>query len=416
MATNFPTTGTMEGDIKAGYIKNGVYQPTIQPSPQGGGSLQGTMTTPQPVSTPTPTVPTQSQQGSNPMAFATAMQQFQQGYQRDNQLMQQRNLLLRAVHGPVLSEQEKAQLSPEYRSLVDTGNMDQLNMNIRLLGDQAVGATRSIDSSLNFLVSTYQREQDRIEQQKKDSYNTILQYSKELGQKPSVIARALGFDFGDKLDSLMAPISDNTQVIQLSDGRDVLIDKRTGNIVKVIGGGSGSGVGTGGGDDSVTESTRQADLDLVNTLDNLQTHKGLNNAVGPNFFKWFTRAATPGGSKQSFIGDVQNIVDNLSLNKLIQAKSEGATFGALSDNELRMLGSSATKIGTWTKKNDKGEVVGYNISEKAFKDEVDRIKALTKRAYILSGYDPGEVGTQMTADGSVWMRGHDGQLIEVYRP
>ena len=166
----------------------------------------------------------------------------------------------------------------------------------------------------------------------------------------------------------------------------------------------------------VSDEERQlGSLDLVNTLDSIQIHKGFNNAVGPGFFKWFTRAATPGGAKQAFIGDVQNIVDNMSLEKLIKAKAEGATFGALSDNELRMLGSAATKIGTWTKKNKNGEVVGYNVSEKAFRGELDRISSLTKRAYILSGYSPQDVGAQVMDDGSVWVQNYDGSLTEIYR-
>lgn len=166
----------------------------------------------------------------------------------------------------------------------------------------------------------------------------------------------------------------------------------------------------------VSDEERQlGSLDLVNTLDSIQIHKGFNNAVGPGFFKWFTRAATPGGAKQAFIGDVQNIVDNMSLEKLIKAKAEGATFGALSDNELRMLSSAATKIGTWTKKNKNGEVVGYNVSEKAFRGELDRISSLTKRAYILSGYSPQDVGAQVMDDGSVWVQNYDGSLTEIYR-
>ena len=167
------------------------------------------------------------------------------------------------------------------------------------------------------------------------------------------------------------------------------------------------------GKGATDESRQLSSLDLVNTLDSVQQHKGFNNAVGPNLFKWFTRAATPGGAKQSFIGDVQNIVDNMSLDKLIKAKAEGATFGALSDNELRMLGSAATKIGTWAKKNKNGEVVGYNVSEKAFRQELDRISALTKRAYVLSGYSAQDVGAQQMNDGSVWVQNYNGSLVQI---
>lgn len=110
----------------------------------------------------------------------------------------------------------------------------------------------------------------------------------------------------------------------------------------------------------------------------LKNHKGLINAVGPIDisrmapFQW--------GQKQDFIGSVEQLVSDLSLESLIEAKSRGATFGALSDSEMRILASAATKIGTWRIMDKNGEVKGYRITEKAFKEELDNISKIYKRA------------------------------------
>lgn len=200
-----------------------------------------------------------------------------------------------------------------------------------------------------------------------------------------------------------APTKLSTQIVDVN-GRKFLVNTQTGETIREI----------AGGPDTAQDEKRLDSLDTITTLDQLQTHSGLDNAVGPSFFtRMFGRLT---GNRQDFIGKVQQIVDQYSLESLISAKSRGATFGALSDNELRVLASAATTIGTWAMRNKSGEITGYNISEKAFRDEIDTINSLTRRAYILSGFDPQDVDVIQTDDGKLWMQGWDGSLIEVYRP
>ena len=79
----------------------------------------------------------------------------------------------------------------------------------------------------------------------------------------------------------------------------------------------------------------------------------------------------------------------MTLDSLIKAKQNGATFGALSEGEMKVLASSATKIGTWVDKDKNGNVKGYNIGEQALKDELNNIWE------ILGGL---EINTELTTE------------------
>lgn len=117
------------------------------------------------------------------------------------------------------------------------------------------------------------------------------------------------------------------------------------------------------------------------------------------------------GQQQEFIAGVEQLRSNLNLDTLINAKSRGATFGALSDNELAVLANAATKIGIWTVKNDAGQVVGYNTTQENLQKELDKINNFAKLDYIIRGGDPSDVDAQLQSDGTIWVKNRDGKTL-----
>lgn len=115
----------------------------------------------------------------------------------------------------------------------------------------------------------------------------------------------------------------------------------------------------------------------ISTIDSLLTNKAISSTVGPNFFARFGFGSLT-GANQSFISSVEQIVSQLSLDKLIEAKKQGATFGALSDREMNILAGAATKIAGWQIIKN-GKVVGYNIDENSFKKELQVIKEMAEK-------------------------------------
>jgi len=98
-------------------------------------------------------------------------------------------------------------------------------------------------------------------------------------------------------------------------------------------------------------------------------------------------ATTPqfSGKAASFIGDVELLTSAETIDNLIKAKAQGATFGALSESEQQMLKNAATKINNWAIKNGEGKVVGYNIDEESFIKELNRLKSLAQKGIAQAG-------------------------------
>ena len=110
----------------------------------------------------------------------------------------------------------------------------------------------------------------------------------------------------------------------------------------------------------------------------LKDHKGLKGATGTTRLgrtSLFNKA-----EKQEFIGSVENLVSGLTLESLISAKERGATFGALSEGEMRVLASAATKIGTWAIKDKTGKTLGYRIGQDQMKKELENISNIFTKA------------------------------------
>lgn len=135
--------------------------------------------------------------------------------------------------------------------------------------------------------------------------------------------------------------------------------------------------------------------DKVNQILALKEHPGLNSSVGPVHG---TRIAFVDqfGNKDDFLGKVDQLISNFSLENLIQSKAEGATFGALSENELRMLSSAATTLGAWAVKDKNNKIKYFDAPEKSFKEELqnmaniinNRIKNEEKKVNFQQFYNP----------------------------
>ena len=154
------------------------------------------------------------------------------------------------------------------------------------------------------------------------------------------------------------------------------------------------------------------DNQKILNITGLLNNSSLDSAVGPSALAR-TSMNLFTGAKSNFIAGVEQMVDQLNLDKLIQAKGSGATFGQLSDNELRVLASAATKIGTWRLKDDAGNTIGYKTNEKDFKAELDVINNFAKLDFILKGGEPSAVGVQEMDDGTLWTNNSDGTYTQI---
>ena len=124
------------------------------------------------------------------------------------------------------------------------------------------------------------------------------------------------------------------------------------------------------------------------------------------------------GSEQTFIGGVTQIIGQLTVDKLAQAKSAGVTFAGLSDGERGVVAESASLIKSYEIRKDgklDGQVLGYNASEKAMRNELNKINNFKRLDYVLQGGSPEAVGVQIMGDGSYQFRNTDGTISILFR-
>lgn len=140
--------------------------------------------------------------------------------------------------------------------------------------------------------------------------------------------------------------------------------------------------------DELAKAKAQSATDLI-------SHKGLDSSTGTTRLGR-TAALWNMGAKRDFIAGVEQLISGLSLESLISAKSRGATFGALSDSEMRILSSAASKIGSWAKRDETGKVVGYVIDEGSMKRELKNISDNLNNA--IKKIDPLGIGTSQEID------------------
>lgn len=171
-------------------------------------------------------------------------------------------------------------------------------------------------------------------------------------------------------------------------------------------------VGEAGGSKSQTIALAQTSAN-VQLANNLLNTTSFANAVGPNILSRVNIASIITGEKGDVIAGIEQIRSQLSLDALINAKSQGATFGALSDRELNVLSSSATKIGSWAIEDENGNVKGYKTSQKSFREELDKINNFAKLDYLLKGGNPEDVGVTQMEDGSYWTKNSDGSFTQI---
>lgn len=212
----------------------------------------------------------------------------------------------------------------------------------------------------------------------------------------------------------------STTVIDRGDGRKQLINSQTGEVIATYGEGELTSVVPFSEQSPTAEASAQIGVTLV---DDLKTHEGLNKAVGPSKLGRFTplKVDVLSGDVADFVASVAQLTGELTLDKLVQKKAEGATFGALSNAELFLLADSATKISKWERNKDgdkpnaeKGETVAfYEVAETDFKEELDKISNFRKLDFVLKGGNPESVGVQQMDDGTFWSINSDGSFTKI---
>lgn len=114
----------------------------------------------------------------------------------------------------------------------------------------------------------------------------------------------------------------------------------------------------------------------------LNNNAGIRGSAGPTRLqRGGILTVVPRGKLNA---DIQQLISQTTLDNLINAKEKGATFGALSEGELKLLSASGSRLATWAITDKNGNIEGFKASEKQVRDELNKIKSYAERDYELT--------------------------------
>ncbi len=107
-----------------------------------------------------------------------------------------------------------------------------------------------------------------------------------------------------------------------------------------------------------SELARQTMQDKIANLDSLKEHRGLGAAIGANRTARFTPFTFDkvNGERDDFVAAVDQLVNQETLDTLLELKKSGGTVGSPSDKDIELFKSASSKINSWAVKDKEGKI------------------------------------------------------------
>ena len=229
-----PTAKSMEFPLLPGVSIQDGKPVTVQPSPAGPSSLQSTLPPTTPPTAPTPTAsqePLQQVKSStataapkpevSPFQLSQYLDIMKDKIRGKNELADMRAMLITGLYDRPLSPEELAKLPENVRKSVEGGNKRDIEFQLRLLNDQIKGRTNTLDQSVKYLVDEYKDSINRIDNQRQQSIQNVLQFSQQYGSQAKEAMRALyGDDYVESLKQYGIDIDNLAQLPYTSAERE----------------------------------------------------------------------------------------------------------------------------------------------------------------------------------------------------
>lgn len=329
-------------------------------APNQNGSLQGTLTTPPPATTPAPTTSAPSGMSITSPAtssggFQALLGQVDSNLKTNNNIASQRQLLLKHLFDSPLTPSEVAQLPPDQQHLVGTGDKDAIELQVRILNDQLQGRANTLDQSVKYLTDAYSQDVKDTEDKKQQAIDTVQKFAATYGSNAGAALKSL---YGDQyiqqlkdmgIDinafSQLSPQTVSEEKANPSDSSSVAVTIPSGTIasqtnnplnIKFIAGnelgGTDSGITAKDGGTFAAFQSPEAGLDAATKL--LQSPTYANLTIDQAMKKWSNNGY---GAEVSASLNANQKISSLSDDQLTQLVSDmakresGATVGAAND-------------------------------------------------------------------------------------
>lgn len=208
----------------------GSVVPTVQPAQVATtGSLDNTLTTPtaptttptvSPSSTATPAVGAAVPPGPglDPTSFLNVVNGVKQNFAANNDLINQKNLLIKGLFTSPLTPDQVQQLPPDIQQVWNSGNKDAIQLQLQALNEKIQGSTNNFASSVNYLVNGYNTSVAEADKKRQEATAAVQNFVQQYGSRaPEALKSLYGQPYLDTLKQMGIDINSFASVPTLEE-------------------------------------------------------------------------------------------------------------------------------------------------------------------------------------------------------
>ncbi len=132
-----------------------------------------------------------SGQGMDPLSFNSLLNQIQTRLDTNNDLTNARALMMKGIYDSPLTPDELKKLPPEIQTVMQSGNKDAIELQIRMMNDQIAGRANTLNQSIATLTTGYNTTIAQADKQKQDAVANIQNFVQQYGDKAPAALKAL---------------------------------------------------------------------------------------------------------------------------------------------------------------------------------------------------------------------------------
>ncbi len=278
--------------------------------------------TPAPIAGETSIVPPHAD-GMDDTSYMGLMNNLNSSLQQNNKLVDQKNLIQKQLFDQPLTPEEIKKLPPEMQTVISSGDVNQMHLQLKIINDSLQGRNDSVAKSIGFLTSSYQQHESDTKSALANLETYATNNGIKLGDLVGAMAPLIGKDMATQLQANLNKISYGTNRYGLNpDGSTGMFGSATSTVSKALGVDPTTPlaevINNNGVDSLVNAIIGNENSSLGTNLNNPgdikyaglpgQTDSGIKASDGGTFASY----ATPGEGRNAIAQLIQNAADGNS--------------------------------------------------------------------------------------------------------
>lgn len=167
-------------------------------------------------------------EGLDPTSFSNLIGNVENKLKTNNDLVTNRGYLMKQLYDSPLTPEEKAKLPEDLQRVVDSGDKDTIELQLRLINDQIAGRANTLSQSIKYLADSYQTHIDDVQKQRDEAIGNVIDFVGQYGSKaPAVLKSLYGEEYLAKLKDMGIDINTMATISTLAQDREKRLSSDT---------------------------------------------------------------------------------------------------------------------------------------------------------------------------------------------